>query len=732
MNDKTNRNDRERGKDSIRLSEMVQRPEACARLADDFQEGKLNMLPNRDHKTGPVIKAGRIFLAGFLSVVLAGSAVAQNSRNVDVTAVSLEDLWNMQVTSVSKRTQKVADAAAAIFVLTQEDIRRSGATSIPEALRLVPGLEVARIDQNKWAIGSRGFNGRFDNKLLVLIDGRSVYTPLFSGVYWNVQDVMLEDVDRIEVIRGPGATLWGANAVDGVINVITKKAKATQSAIVTAGAGTEERAAGGVRFGSKLGDNTYYRAYTKYFDWGPSAYPYPSGMTAHDGWDALRGGFRADWTPAGANSLTVQGDIYRSRFDETLTVASLSAPYSNTFPNDGKYSGGNILGRWNHTSEGSSMSLQMYYDNTTITDHSLFGDHQNILDLDFQHGFHVGDSQQFVWGLGYRSIHDKNDASFTVSLQPNQVTLNQFSTFLQDEISLVDNRLQITLGSKFERNEFTGFEIEPNARLLWNLTPNQSIWTAVSRAVRTPALTEEGLRLNSQVIPPGTPFANPTPFPAVVAVFGSHQFNSEDLLAYELGYRVQATKNLSLDIATFYNNYSNLRTAEPGGIYPEPLGSPAPTDIVIPFFAGNKMSGGTYGVELFADWKVVPKWRLMGSYSYLQMDIHKNPDSLDPTPDNPNGSSPRHQWYLRSSVDLPKHFEQDTTLRFVDHLPSLAVPSYYSLDAHLGWRPVSSLEFSIGGQNLLNNWHLEFMPDFVNTSPTVVKRSIFGSITVKF
>jgi len=690
------------------------------------------MLFNRDHKTGPMMRAGRIFFAGFLSVLLAGSSVAQNPRNVpDVTAMSMEDLMNLQVTSVSKRTQKVADAAAAIFVLTQEDIRRSGATSIPEALRLVPGLEVARIDQNKWAIGSRGFNGRFDNKLLVLIDGRSVYTPLFSGVYWNVQDVMLEDVDRIEVIRGPGATLWGANAVDGVINVITKKAKATQSAVVTAGGGTEERAAGGVRFGSKLGDNTYYRAYTKYFDWGPSAYP--SGVTAHDGWDALRGGFRADWTPAGANSLTVQGDIYRSRFDETLTVGSLSAPYSNTFPNDGKYSGGNILGRWNHTSEGSSMSLQMYYDNTTISDHSLFGDHQNILDLDFQHGFHVGDSQQFVWGLGYRSIHDKNDASFTVSLQPNQVTLNQFSTFLQDEISLVDNRLQITLGSKFERNEFTGFEIEPNARLLWNLTPNQSIWTALSRAVRTPALTEEGLRLNSQVIPPGTP-ANPTPLPAVVAVFGSQQFNqqfnSEDLLAYELGYRVQATKNLSLDIATFYNNYSNLRTAEPGAPFVE--GSPAPTDFVIPFVAGNKMSGGTYGVELFADWKVVPKWRLAGSYSYLQMDIHKNLDSQDPTPDNPNGSSPRHQWYLRSSIDLPKHFEQDTTLRFVDQLPSLNVPSYYSLDAHLGWRPVTSLEFSIGGQNLLNNWHFEFMPDFVNTSPTVVKRSIFGSITVKF
>ena len=680
------------------------------------------MLFNPTPRSRPATGLGRILLAGFLAVVVAATTVAQTSRSVpDVTAMSMEDLMNMQVTSVSKRTQKVADAAAAIFVITQEDIRRSGATSIPEALRMAPGLQVARIDENKWAIGSRGFNGRFDNKLLVLIDGRSVYTPLFSGVYWNVQDVMLEDVDRIEVIRGPGATLWGANAVDGVINVITKKAKSTQSTVVTAGAGTEERAAGGARYGSKLGDNTYYRAYAKYFDWGPSAYP--SGMTAHDGWDALRGGFRADWTPTGANSLTLQGDIYRSRFDETLTVASLSPPYSNTFPNDGKYSGGNLLGRWNHTSERSSMSLQMYYDNTTINDHSLFGDHQNIFDIDFQHAFHTGDSQQFVWGFGYRSIRDKNDPSFTVSLQPNQVTLNQFSTFLQDEISLVDNRLQITLGSKFERNGFTGFEAEPNARLLWTVTPNQSIWTAVSRAVRTPALTEEGLRLNSAVIPPGTPL-NPAPLPAVLAVIGSPQFNSEDLLAYELGYRVQATSNLSLDLAT------NLRTAEPGAPYPE--GSPAPTDIVVPFVAGNKMSGGTYGVELFADWKVVPKWRLAGSYSYLQMNIHKNADSLDPTADNPNGSSPRHQWYLRSSVDLPKHFEQDTTLRFVDHLPSLNLPNYYSLDAHLGWRPVPSLELSIGGQNLLNNWHLEFLPDFVNTSPTVVKRSIFGSITVKF
>jgi iron complex outermembrane receptor protein len=681
----------------------------------------------RKHSRGATTSAGRAMLAALAAALLAANSGAQSGQSVpDVTTLSMEDLMNMQVTSVSKRTQKVADAAAAVFVITQEDIRRSGATSIPEALRLVPGLEVARIDENKWAIASRGFNGRFDNKLLVLIDGRSVYTPLFSGVYWNVQDVMLEDIDRIEVIRGPGATLWGANAVNGVINIISKKAKDTQGGVVSAGAGTEERGSSSARYGSTIG-NTAYRAYGKYFNWGPSLYS--SGTTAHDGWDELRGGFRADWTPAGANSLTLQGDIYQSKYGETLTVPSLSAPYSSTFPNNGNYSGGNILGRWNHSSEGSSMSLQMYYDNTTIADNSLFVDHQNIFDMDFQQGFHVGDSQQFVWGLGYRSIRDRNDSSFSVSLQPNQVTLNHFSAFLQDEVSLVDNRLRLTFGSKFEHNDFTGFEVQPNARLLWTLTPNQSVWTAVSRAVRTPALTEEGLRLNSAVIPPATPI-NPTPFPAVVTVFGSHQFQSEDLLAYELGYRVQVTSSLSADVATFYNNYSNLRTAEPG--VPSLEGSPAPTNIVIPFFAANKMSGGTYGAELFADWKVIPKWRLVGSYSYLQMDIRKNSDSLDPTADNPNGSSPRHQWYLRSSIDLPMHFEDDTTLRFVDHLPSLNIPSYYSLDAHLGWRPVQLVEFSIGGQNLLNNQHLEFIPDFINTAPTVVKRTVYGSLTFRF
>src|SRR6201997_47726 len=465
MNDKQNRNQRKRRKTAFQLPEMIQRGESGTTLSDNLQEGKQTMLFNCDHGTRPATRAGRIFLATFLSALLAGNAIAQNQKAVpDVTAMSMEDLMNMQVTSVSKRTQKVADAAAAVFVITQEDIRRSGATSIPDALRMVPGLEVAQIDQNKWAIGSRGFNGRFDNKLLVLIDGRSVYTPLFSGVYWNVQDVVLEDVDRIEVIRGPGATLWGANAVDGVINIITKSAKATQGGLVSAGAGSQEATAETVRYGAKVKDNTYYRVYGKYYDWYPSIDT--TGATASDGWHALRSGFRLDSNATTRDSITVQGDIYHDNFGETLTVPSLTSPtFSSTYPNNCYESGGDLLGRWNHSFSRSSTSLQMYYDRTNTADPTVFGDRESVYDIDFQHDIHLGESQELVWGLGYRSIQDNNGSSFTVALLPDHSSLNQYSAFLQDEVSLLDNRIHVTVGSKFEHNPYTGFEFEPNVRV---------------------------------------------------------------------------------------------------------------------------------------------------------------------------------------------------------------------------------------------------------------------------
>lgn len=680
-------------------------------------------MPNIHHFEPGSHNFTRALLIAVMTALFAPWAAAQ-SNPVDVTTLSVEDLMNMQVTSVSKRSQKIADAAAAVFVITQDDIRRSGATSIPEALRLAPGIQVSRIDENKWAISSRGFNGRFADKLLVLIDGRSVYTPLFSGVYWNVQDVMLEDVDRIEVIRGPGATLWGANAVNGVINIITKSAKTTQKTLATAGGGNEQRGFSNLRYGGTIKQGTYYRAYAKYFDVGSSTNPF--GTDASDNWDSLRGGFRGDWAPGGPDALTLQGDLFRSHYGETLTVPTLVAPYTNTFANRGGISGGNILGRWTHDFGTSSTSLQVYFDNTNISENSLFADHENVVDIDFQHTLHPTESQTFIWGVGYRSIGDSNNSSFVVSLLPNHNQLNQFSGFAQDEISMLDRRLQLTLGSKFEHNDFTGVEVEPNARVLWNITPNQSVWTAVSRAVRTPALTERGLELVSAVIPPGGP-GNPTPLPAEAVVYGSNHFQSEDLLAYEVGYRIQVANEVSADIATFYNNYTHLRSAEPGQPFVQT--DPTPLHLVAPFVAANKMRGGTYGAELFTEYKVIPKWKLSTSYSYLQLDIRKDKTSLDPTADNPDLSSPRHQFYVRSSLDVFRRLEHDLTLRYVDTLSGLNIPSYYSLDTHFGYALRNGFELSLGSQNLLNHQHLEFIPDFINTSPTQVKRSIYGSIT---
>jgi iron complex outermembrane receptor protein len=673
--------------------------------------------------------AKRMLVTAFTAVFLATTLCAQSGPDgPDVTSMSVEDLMNLQVTSVSKRAQKVADAAAAVFVITQDDIERSGARSIPEILRMVPGLEVARIDENKWAIASRGFNGRFDDKLLVLIDGRSVYTPLFSGVYWDVEDVPLEDIDRIEVIRGPGATLWGANAVNGVINIITKTAKATQGGFIKVEGGDSQLTADSARYGGEIGTKGSYRIYGKYFDWKPSTDL--ANQQASDGWHQARGGFRSDWALSQADSLTVQGDVYSSRDGENITLPMLAPPYSSTFGNTGAYSGGNILGHWTHSSSNnSSFSLQGYFDRTNFADNNLFVDHESVFDIDFQHDFHLGDANEIVWGAGYRSIQDRNLPSFTVAVTPNSAQYNQFSAFVQDEITLLDQRLRVTVGSKFEHNAFTGFEFEPNFRALGNISKNQSIWFAVSRAVRTPALTEEGLRLNDAVIPPGAPPFN-SPLPVIEAIFGSNKFQSEDLIAYEVGYRVQATSSFSADIAAFYNNYTNLRTAEPGTPFVE--GSPAPTDVVVPFVALNKMSGGTYGIEPYFDWKALPKWKLFGSYSYLRMKIHKNADSLDPTPDLPNGENPEHQFYFRSALDLPWHFEQNLIVRYVDQLPSYAIGGYTSLDGGIHWKPKSNIEFSFDGENWLNHRHIEFIPDFINTQPTVVGRSFHGGITWSF
>ena len=637
----------------------------------------------------------------------------------ELSKLTFEDLMNLEITSVSRKAQKMSEAAAAIFVITNQDLRRSGVTSIPEALRMVPGLQVARIDATKWAITSRGFNGRFANKLLVLIDGRSVYTPLYSGVFWDIQDTLLEDVERIEVIRGPGTTLWGANAVNGVINIITKQAKETQGGLVTAGTGTEERGFGSVRYGAKLNDDTCYRVYAKYFD-------RDSGVDGVDNWHVVRGGFRMDWEPANGNSLTLQGDIYDNTTGIRLTVASLTDPYTLTFDESIESTGANLLSRWKRTISGTSdILLQLYYDwderNTPLMNYT-----RDTFDIDFQHRFSLSERQSVIWGLGYRFISDNINNTFSVSFHPDSRDDNLFSAFLQDEIILVEDRLHLTLGSKFEHNDYTGFEIQPNARLIWTPHSQHSVWMSVSRAVRTPSRADEDRRINQKVFPPGT-YASQI---VVRSLLGNNDFESEELIAYELGYRVQPMDRLSLDIAAFFNDYDNLRTYESGEPFYET--SPSPPHLVIPITADNKMEGETYGVELAANWQALDWWRLQAAYTYLQIQLHLAGDSKCILEKRTEGENPHHQVSFRSSMDMSRDLEFDLWIRYADNLPSQDIGSYITLDARLSWRPHKNIELSIVGQNLLDSNHPEFQPELINTFPSEVERSVYGKITWSF
>jgi len=668
---------------------------------------------------------GGILILGWSLAVpdgLAENAAESSSGGGELTGFTLEQLLNVQVTSVSKRPESLSQASAAITVISQDDIQRSGARTIAEALRLSPGLSVAKVDSHTWAISSRGFNDSFANKLLVLMDGRSVYTPLFSGVYWDVQDTMMEDIERIEVIRGPGATLWGANAVNGVVNVITRSAKDTQGGLAVAGGGNEELGFGALRYGGKLSDKAYYRVYSKYDSRDSSALP--NGDLANDRWQMARSGFRVDWEAAANSSLTFQGDIYSGREDQTYQLPTLTPPdYSEVTSNPIDVSGGNLLGRWKQEfSAESDMTLQIYYDRTRRDTEGVLTEDRDTFDVDWQHHWRLSDRHFWVWGMGYRMSMDRLDGSFLTSFADEERTSQLISFFAQDEIELIRDRLHAVLGSKFEYNDYTGFEVQPGVRLSWTPDDRQTVWASVARAVRTPSRAEDGIRLN-QSVSPGAP-------PTVASVFGNSDYTSEDMLAYEVGYRAQLLENVSLDLATFYNVYEDLRTSEfrSAGLDPSLPGSP----IVARLELDNLAAGETFGGEVAMNWRVWDWWRLRGSYTLLESQMHAKPNSSDADAEDDEGKSPHHQVALQSSLDLPGHVHFDLLGRYVDQLKELGVDGYFALDLRLAWRPTHNLEFSIVGQNLFDDRHPEFVPTIIPIQRTETQRSIYGKISFGF
>jgi iron complex outermembrane receptor protein len=668
------------------------------------------------------------FLA--LSSIQASEPVSSTPSpdTMDLLHLSLKDLGKIKVTTVSRKSENLSDAAAAIYVVTQDDIRRSGVTLLPEALRMVPGLEVARASSRQWAISSRGFNNTFANKLLVLMDGRTIYTPLFSGVFWEETDTVLEDLDRIEVIRGPGATLWGANAVNGVINIITKSAKETQGTLISGGGGIEERGFGTVRYGGQLASNVYYRVYGKYSD--HDEFTQADGRGATDNWSMAQGGFRIDGAASEINRLTLQGDYYEGRIGGKLNVHSLNPPglFAKSFRS--QTAGGNLLGRWTHEfSADSELRVQASYDRTD-RDYGIAREVRNTVDIDAQHRFHIGERQEIVWGAGYRYSVDDIEQTPDFQMSDPSVGLQLASAFVQDELTLAPDRLRLTLGTKVEHNDFTGFEVQPSARLAWTPHERHTLWGAVARAVRTPARVERDIIGYADI----EPLLPPLPLPLLAPGTGNPDFGSEELLAYEIGYRVEAHPRLTLDFAAFYNDYDHLQSivALPARVAFSPGASPTPY-LLLPLTYKNNIFGETMGVEVSGTWQPLNAWRLRASYTFLRMQLRTRSAIKSFTEDS-EGINPTHQVSLWSDVDLGRRVEWGLGLRHIDNLPSLLeqIPSYTELETRIAWRPTRNLELAIVGRNLLHAHHPEFSPTVITTRNVQVDRAVYGKITLRF
>jgi iron complex outermembrane recepter protein len=650
---------------------------------------------------------GALIVYGCVSTVARADNAAPSIG--ELKQLNVEDLMNVQVTSVARHPERLIEAASAIQVITQEDIRRSGATSIPEALRLADNLQVAQKNSHDWAISARGFNTALANKLLVMIDGRTVYTPLYSGVFWDVQDYVLADIDRIEVISGPGGTLWGANAVNGVINIITKSAKDTQGLYVQAGGGSRPQDFTDVRYGGALSPDTQFRIYGKYFDRGSEVLA--SGDSASDSWRQGRGGFRLDSDATAQDKLTVQGDVYGGHEDEQTGGTSNS-------------SGENLLGRWSRRiSDTSDFGLQAYLDRTHISNPAaplilnglqfagpgLFLDDLTTYDVDFQHRFRLGTANGIVWGWGFRYSHDVVSNAPALAFLPPTLDRDLYSLFAQDEIVLRPN-LSLTLGSKLERNDYTGFEVEPNTRLSWILNSKEALWAAVSRAVRTPSRIDQDF---SEAAPPH-----------FVLLEGGSHFTSESVVAYELGYRVQLDQQLSASVSSFFNHYNDIRST-----------TITPTTI-LPFFFANGLEGDTYGLEFSSNYQVTDTWSLHAGYTLLKEHLHVKPGQMDINNALNETADPQHQFSLRSSLNLPRHTEFDTALRWVDTLHNNngavvgTVPSYFELDTHFAWHASDRLEFALVGQNLLHGRHTEY--GFPDPARPEIERSAYGKFTWRY
>jgi len=651
-----------------------------------------------------------------LVIICAPNDAAGDDR--DWAEVSLEDLMTIEVTSVSRRPQQLSDAAAAIYVITREDIRRSGATSIAEALRLAPGLQVASINANTWAISARGFAGEFSQKMLVLIDGRSVYTPLFSGVWWDSQDLILEDIDRIEVIRGPGGTQWGANAVNGVINIITRHAGETPGFLVTGG-GSNHGLFGGARYGGVIDDDTAYRVYVKAVD--HDGFVDSLGADGPDEWEFSHAGFRIDREPPQGTSWTLAGSLFDGMASQSATLTLLSPPFSERQILEGDASGGSLSAHmFRQVGRRSAVTMRTYLtreDRETV----FFDAARTEADLELQHEWHLSDTQDLLWGLGYRWAHIEGEGGTTAELDLDEAE-NLLSAFIQHEASIFGDQIRTLIGSKFEHNEFTGTEIQPTARATWKPASDHAVWAAVSRAVRTPSIAERSTRFNIAVFP--DPNDTTGQSLVMISAFGNEDLEAEDLIACELGYRVSLSDRVSMDIAAFHNQYDHLIATEELPGPPRFEAEPFP-HVVVPLQVGNGSSADASGVEAVVRWDPVHWWRLQAGYTYLDMEFDSG-QRMRIGQDHPD-----QQAQARTHFDLPAGFELDLMLFYMSESVEGPSPDFTRFDARVGWRPSWNFEVTIAGQNLQEEHRPEFQTIWMREA-TEVERTFYGKVTWRF
>jgi iron complex outermembrane recepter protein len=674
------------------------------------------------------VRGGARLLAAMTALVVCAVARAQDGQGQqaprDLANASLEDLMKVEVTSVSNKQQTLSRTAAAVFVITQEDIERSGATNIPDVLRIVPGLDVAQINANTWAVSARGLNGQFSNELLVLIDGRNVYTPSFGGVFWDTVDLPVENIERIEVIRGPGASIWGENAVNGIVNIIRKKAGDTKGGLVNAGGGNTDADFATVQYGDSIKERVDYRGYVKYFD--EHDMRAMGGGDGGDGWHLARAGFRTDSKITEQDALVVEGDMYSGREgDPTYMLSSLLAPGPTAVEDFTNVSGGFIQSIWRHTSSSrSDFTLMGAYDGYERGD--LLRDRRKTESLDFREHYALGERQDLVWGATYRHTSATSNGGNWLSLIPPNQSENLFSVFVQDEIAAIQERLYVTLGSRFENNTYSGFAVMPTARALYQLDAKQSVWAAVSRAERSPAEIDTSLRVNlgGVTLPDGTI--------AAVSLFGNPHVKDEGLVAYEAGYRRMLTPRLSVDIAAYYNDYDNQISDEPEAPFVE--ATPAPPHLVIPTIDKNLLYGEAHGAELSARWKMNNRWALDGSVEFERIHMHHAAGSLDVTsgPDT-EGSAPHQQGRIQSELFLTRKLSWNVAADYTDRLEAQGVPSYTRLDSNLIWKLRENFSLGIYGQNLLRDRHLEYFdPDNGSTRSTLIRRSGYAKLSWRF